>query len=182
MRTRTVLTSVSAAVLAVGGLTVVAWTQQGRSTQAARQGGQGFPDLAAGLAEIRGCLGVETARTASGKNVVFAWFENKEAVKRWYYSEMHQTVTDMMTAGEDYEGSKPLAHVADDAGPILVVASITMSQTPEIPGVPLPVSQLAIEMYEALPGGIYITGRFAPAGVEFAHMRDFTPKPQETAP
>ena len=127
MRMRTVLTSISAAVLAVGGLTAVAWTQQGRSTQAARQEGQGFPDLAGGLAEIRGCLGVETARTASGKNVVFAWFENKEAVKRWYYSEMHQTVRDMMTAGEDYEGSQPLTHVADDAGPILVVASIKLA-------------------------------------------------------
>ena len=43
----------------------------------------GFPDLVAGLKATPGCLGVETARTTSGKAVIFAWFENKRAVLRW---------------------------------------------------------------------------------------------------
>src|SRR5262245_39549935 len=41
-------------------------------------------DLVKGLKETPGCLGVETARTSSGKNVIFAWFEGKEAVIDWY--------------------------------------------------------------------------------------------------
>lgn len=35
-----------------------------------------FPDLVAALKKSPGCLGVETARTASGKAVIFAWFED----------------------------------------------------------------------------------------------------------
>lgn len=46
----------------------------------------------------------------------------------------------------------------------------------EIPDVPFPISQIAIEIYEALPGGAYIMGRFAPDGVKVAHMRDYTPQ------
>lgn len=36
-------------------------------------------DLVAALKATPGCLGVETARTGSGKQVIFAWFENKDA-------------------------------------------------------------------------------------------------------
>ena len=43
-----------------------------------------FPDLVGGLQAIEGVLGVETAQTVSGKQVIFAWFESKEAVLRWY--------------------------------------------------------------------------------------------------
>src|ERR1700682_6007589 len=52
----------------------------------------GFPDVIKGLKATPGCLGVETARTPGGKLLVFAWFENKKAVSRWYYSEVHQEV------------------------------------------------------------------------------------------
>lgn len=34
----------------------------------------GFPDLVSGLKATPGCLGVETARTASGKEVILARF------------------------------------------------------------------------------------------------------------
>src|SRR5436190_9940646 len=53
---------------------------------------QPFPDLVAGLKATQGCLGVETARTSSGKNVIFAWFEDKKAALRWYTSKMHMQV------------------------------------------------------------------------------------------
>src|SRR6185312_1006643 len=54
-----------------------------------------FPDLVGPLKATPGCLGVETARTASGKMVIFAWFEDKRAVMRWYTSEMHQQLMKM---------------------------------------------------------------------------------------
>jgi hypothetical protein len=44
---------------------------------------QGGPDLIAMLKNTPGCLGVEAARTMSGKQVLFAWFENKQAVVIW---------------------------------------------------------------------------------------------------
>src|SRR5262245_51088535 len=37
-----------------------------------------FGDLGGALKATPGCLGVESARTSSGKQVIFAWFENKK--------------------------------------------------------------------------------------------------------
>ncbi len=48
------------------------------------------PDLAGGLKSTPGVLGVELAKTVSGKQVIFAWFENKQAVLNSYYSGTHQ--------------------------------------------------------------------------------------------
>ncbi len=161
------------ALVGIGILTAVAWTQQpGPAGQ--RGDGGGLPDLVGGLKQVDGCLGVETARTRSGKNVIFAWFENKKAVTRWYYAEMHQSVMDVFdTPDEEY--GQPLAHVADDAGPIMVVASITMAEEPSFDGVQLPISQIAIELYEALPGGAFLAGRFAPDAARVPHMRNLAP-------
>ena len=52
----------------------------------------GFPDLVGALKSTPGCVGVEVARTGSGKQVIFAWFEDKKAVLNWYYSDTHQAV------------------------------------------------------------------------------------------
>ena len=52
----------------------------------------GYPDLVGGLKATPGCLGVETARTDSGKQVIFAWFEDKKAVLKWYHSDVHREV------------------------------------------------------------------------------------------
>src|SRR5438093_13646287 len=43
-----------------------------------------LPDLRRALEAIPGCLGTEAAKTESGKEVIFAWFEDKRAVLRWY--------------------------------------------------------------------------------------------------
>ncbi len=174
MNTRSVITSVGlATVVAVGGVTAVAWTQEAQQ----RQGSRGFPDLVGGLKDVEGCIGVETAQTSSGKNVIFAWFEDKKAVERWYYNEVHQQLMDLFVGGgaSPDAGRKPMSHIADDTGPIMVVASITMSDKPLFPDVALPFSQIAIEIYQPLPGGIFISERFAPAGVKVKHIRDFTP-------
>ena len=128
----------------------------------AQQGAlQQAPDLIAALKATPGVLGVDAARTTSGKQVIFAWFENKQAVLDWFYSEAHQNVMRMFTPGAS-SGRKPLADIPDNGGPILAIASLTMTDTPQVDGVRLPISQIAIELYAPLPGGLAVGGRFAP--------------------
>src|SRR5260370_42318609 len=52
--------------------------------------------LLADLKATPGCLGVETAKTDSGKQVVFAFFENKKAVLAWYNSPTHQKLVGLL--------------------------------------------------------------------------------------
>ena len=140
----------------------------GISTPAAQQrnaGDLGFPDVVTGLKATPGCLGVETARTPGGKNVVFAWFENKEAALKWYYSDMHQGAMNKFFPGDR---RKPLAFVEGD-GPILTIASVTVSDKPGAGG--HPISQIAIELYRPLDGGIAVGGRFAPDALRVPHMQ-----------
>ena len=126
----------------------------------AKDGGQGFPDLVAALTESPGCLGVETARTDSGKSVIFAWFEDKKAALAWYYSDTHQQVMKRLLPDTKL-GRKPLADVPDDSGPIMAVASLTPNDKPTKDN-PSPFKQIAIELYQPLGGGLAIGGRFAP--------------------
>lgn len=128
----------------------------------------GFPDLVAGLRAVEGNLGVETARTQTGKNVIFAWFEDKAAVLRWYHSEIHRDVQNRFFP--DRPPHTPLAHVPDDVGPVLAVAAITFADRPRFEGTPLPISQISIELYAPLPGGLALGGTFAPAGLKVPHM------------
>lgn len=134
----------------------------------------GFPDLVGGLRAIEGNLGVETAETASGKQVIFAWFEDKAAVLRWYHSDMHRGVQDQFFP--DRPPHTPLAHVPDDSGPIMVVASITMADSAQFAATSLPISQIAIELYAPLPAGLSLGGRFAPAGMEVPHLINYDEK------
>lgn len=126
------------------------------------------------LKGVEGCHGVESANLASGKAAIIAWFENAEAAKRWYYHPMHQRL--MFTGNQpgDAEQRKPLEHVEPDI-PIMVIACITFSDRPEIPGVPMPISQISIEMYTPLPGGASINGRLTPEAINIEHMRKITP-------
>lgn len=131
-----------------------------------------FPDLVGPLKATPGCLGVETARTSSGKMVIFAWFEDKKAVLRWYNSELHQQL--MKMSGPPESGHTPLSGIAEDSGPILAIASLTLTNQP-VKGSPLPVSQIAIELYQPAAGGVFVGGRFAPNTVKVPGMRDYTP-------
>ena len=111
-----------------------------------------FAQLVDAVKASPGCLGVEVARTGSGKQALFAWFEDKQAVLRWYASDVHQRA--MRSAPpKAFTGRPPLADVPDGTGPILIVASVG-------PG------QIAIELYAPLPGGIAAGGRFSPDGVK----------------
>ena len=120
----------------------------------------GLPDLVGELKKTPGCLGVETAQTGSGKSVIFAWFENKKAALKWYYSDTHVALMKQFFP-ERKSDKKPLADVPDDSGPIMAIASITLTEKPTKEN-PLPYKQIAIEIYQPLGGGISIGGKFSP--------------------
>ena len=141
-------------------------TQAGASQ---RTGGAGFPDLVGALKATPGVLGVETARTQSGKQVIFAWFENKKAALTWYYSDTHRSLQKVFAPGSP--ARTPMADVPDDGSPVLAIASLTMSGTPTADS-PFPVSQIAIELYKPLPGGLAAGGRFSPATMKVPGLID----------
>jgi hypothetical protein len=126
-----------------------------------------------------GCLGVETAQTASGKMVIFAWFENKKAALAWYYSQTHQMLVKM--GGGSTRPQGPMADVPDDGKPIMAIASVILARPQDgIPqsGLP-PVTQISIELYAPLPGGLALGGRFAPMSVNVPGLL-FTPNPAQS--
>ena len=132
-----------------------------------------FPDLIAGLKSTPGCLGVETARTASGKQVIFGWFENKAALLKWYYSDAH---VQSMALGGGKPSKHPMPDLPDDGQPIMAIASVTLAQSGEAG---MAISQIAIELYRPAPGGLAGGGSFAPAGLQVPGLRRFpmTPPP-----
>src|SRR5262245_46050837 len=106
----------------------------------------GFSDLITALKATPGCLGVDTARTSSGKQVIFAWFENKKAALAWYYSEAHRNAVRMLAP--DAPPRTPMAGVPDDDTPVLAIASLTpmppdaaRGAQPPAGGMPFAVSQ-----------------------------------------
>ena len=123
-------------------------------------GDTGFPDLVAALKTTPGCLGIETAKTGSGKEVIFTWFEDKKAALKWYYSDTHQAVLKRFFPNRK-RSDHPLAAVPEDSGPIMAVASVTLNEKSTKEN-PLPFKQIAIELYQPLRGGLSIGGRFAP--------------------
>lgn len=142
----------------VGGVRPAVAQESGQKTLTVRD----FPDLVGGLRATPGCLSVKNSAFDGGKQVaIYAWFKNKAAVNAWYHSPMHRDAMKkffpkMPGHTQTLEGFK------DDKSPVLVVASITPSEKPVIEGSPLAVSQIAIEMYTPIPGGITIGGGFGP--------------------
>jgi len=172
-RELTLLIALALVVCSPGALLVLA-----QAPAPAPQGPQGgMPDLVGMLKATPGVLGVDAARTASGKQVIFAWFEDKKAALAWYYSAGHQQLVKTFATGGAL-GRKPLADVPDDIGPIMAIASLTMSDRPQVPGVQMPVSQIAIELYAPLPGGIAAGGRFAPATVKVKGLVEIPSAPK----
>jgi len=128
----------------------------------------GFPDLVGALKATPGCLGVESARTTSGKLVIFAWFENKKAVLNWYNSATHESAKKAFFPSAP--ARTPMPDIPDDGEPILAIASLTMADKPPTDATTLPVSQIAIELYRPLHGGLAVGGRFAPPSLKVPGM------------
>jgi hypothetical protein len=167
MKTHTVREILAAAVLMLvvaAPATIVTLRAQGPAPQ--NQPG-GFPDLIGMLKATPGVLGVDAARgTMNGKMVIFAWFENKKAALTWYYSAGHQALMTQFSGGAR-RPSGPMADVPDDGRPILAIASLTMPMPPPANADPRSlVTQIAIELYAPLPGGLAAGGRFAPSTVK----------------
>lgn len=161
---------------AMVGLSAIQWVEgQDARPQAQRRVQQDdaplFPDLGAGLKSTEGCLGVESARSESGKQVIFAWFKDKESVLNWYNSDMHQGV--MKKFFPQRSNNDPLGDIPDDSGPIMAIASITFSDQSKFSETQLPISQIAIELYAPLPGGVSIGGRFAPESLPLEGHKDY---------
>ena len=128
--------------------------------------GGGIPDLLGPLRATPGVLGVEAAQTMSGKQVIFAWFENKQAVLNWYNSDVHRRLMNGFSSG-GRRPDGPLAGITDDSGPILAIASVTLDMAAMKSGdLKAATRQIAIELYAPLPGGLAAGGRFAPSAMK----------------
>src|SRR5438128_12610535 len=97
----------------------------------------GLPELRGALEAIPGCLGPEAARTESGKEVIFAWFEDKQAVLRWYHSQIHKRTR--RGAFRDFAPRGPLKDVTEVDGPILVMPTLTPTEPAPAAAVTLPI-------------------------------------------
>ncbi len=162
----------------------VAAQQQGQPPTQPQPGGPPNPAqlgdrLVEGLKATPGCLGVEPARTQSGRTVIFAWFENKAAAIAWYDSPTHQEVMKAFFPNRS-AGREPMKDVPEDV-PILVAASLKFAGQP-LPGTNAPISEIAIELYTPLPGGIRVNGGFAPAALKVLGREDVTIDPNQPAP
>lgn len=135
-----------------------------------------FPDpvdVLDSLKQTPGCLGAEMARTANGTILLFAWFENKQGLLTWYNSEAHRQ---RMKTYFGLEPSHPVNGVPDNGAPILAIASFTVADKAHFTETGLPLSQLAIEFYQPLSGGIAAGGRFAPKAMQVPNLRVYQPK------
>ena len=157
-------------VVALVGSPIMLVGTRAQSGQSAQSTQGGFPDLVGLLKATPGVLGVDAGRMMSGKQVIFAWFENKQAVLTWYYSGAHLALMQQFSPGARRPGG-PLAGVPDDGRPVLAIASLTMPAPPKdgdlgVPAIKAATIQIAIELYAPLPGGIAAGGRFAPSSVK----------------
>ena len=134
--------------------------------------------LVEAIASVDGNLGVKTARAHDGNELILAWFEDRDAVLRWFNHSYHRKM--LRDAGRPEDGIAA-EHFGDDVGPILVMASVAYHQQPgslegsmfDDPAGRRP-SRFAIEYYVPLPGGAYMETPFAPpaAASQVANMRD----------
>ena len=53
----------------------------------------------------------------------------------------------------------------------MAITSTTFSDKPQLDGTSLPISQIAIELYSPVPGGLTLGGRFAPESLELGRCR-----------
>jgi len=135
----------------------------------------GFPNVVGALPTSPGVLGVETGQTASGRQVIFAWFEGKKALVEWYHSEAHQNAMRRVFPGQTFD-RQPLPDLAEDSGPILTIVSVKFAD-PAGPGAPSrTIASIGIELYGPLPGGIADGGRFAPPALAVRGLREIDPE------
>src|SRR5262249_60843854 len=104
--------------------------------------------------------GVDTGQTTSGKQVIFAWFENKAALVSWYKSDAHQRAMKVAFPSQTFN-REPLPDTPENSGQILAIVSLKMNDSaPKEAG--LPIDTIGIELYTPVPGGVAGGGRVPP--------------------
>jgi hypothetical protein len=136
-----------------------------------------FTQLLDGIKSTPGCHGVVTApQTSHGQAVIFAFFQDKQAAAKWYYSPMHQELMKMIGAPHE-AGHEPMKDVPDGV-PVMALASITMGGKPPVEGSPIAFTQISIELYTPLSGGLNFGGGFSPEA--FRALRKVGPGTEAT--
>lgn len=102
-----------------------------------------------------GCTGVELSQTQSGKRAIFAMFKDRASMIAWYRSAAHQEMVGKVSFYRDHAHT-PGAGVAENAGPILVIA--TMTPVPPSEAVPAGTVLLSVELFAPLEGGVRFGG------------------------
>lgn len=130
------------------------------------------------LASLEGTLGVHTARSHDGTELILAWFRDRQAVLDWFNHPYHRKL--LRDAGRPEDGVAA-EHFGDDVGPILVIASVAYQGSPgslsgsmfDDPDGRRP-TRFSIEYYTPLAGGAYMVTPYAPDSVtnEIPGMRD----------
>ncbi|MEM9502175.1 MAG: hypothetical protein AAF941_10075 [Pseudomonadota bacterium] len=130
------------------------------------------------IKSVEGMLGMHTARTHDGVELIMAWFEDRDAVMRWFTHSYHRKL--LRDAGRP-EDNVAAEHFGNDVGPILVIASVAYRDQPvslegsmfDDPQGRRP-TRFAVEYYVPLSGGAFMVEPFAPvrAAKRVQHLRD----------
>ena len=131
----------------------------------------GFPNVVGALKASPGVLGVETGQTASGRQVIFAWFEGKKALVDWYHGDVHQRAMRSVYPGQVFD-RQPLPDLPENTGPILTIVSVKFAGAPALGASAPRIVSIGIELYAPLPGGVAVGGRFAPEALKVPGLRD----------
>jgi len=131
---------------------------------------RGFAELLERARAHPGVLGIETGQTSGGKQVIFAWFENKEALVSWYKSDVHKRAMRIAFPKRTFD-REPLPDLPANSGQILAIVSLKRRDTPPSEG-GSPAATIGIELYTPLPGGVAVGGRFAPKAVRVPGLRE----------
>ena len=118
-----------------------------------------------------GCLGVKLGVTENGTNVIFAWFESKQALVAWYKSDFHQWAMKTAFPNQNFN-REPLPDVPENSGQILALVTLKLADK-ALPGSQIAIDRIGIELYTPLPDGVAVGGRFAPQSVKVPGLRQF---------
>lgn len=100
------------------------------------------------LRSIPGCLGVELAHSESGRHSILAWFEDKDALVRWYYSSFHKNL--QSTYFPEETPGEPLAQVPYPGRPIIAIASFTLAHEMDPASPMLSLKEITVELFSPL--------------------------------
>lgn len=122
--------------------------------------------LVSAIESVEGNLGVHTARTHDGVELIMSWFENRDAVLRWFHHPYHRQL--LREAGRT-EDNIAAEYFGNHFGPILVIASVAYNDASgslegsmfEDPDGRRP-TRFSVEYYTPVDGGAFFVTPFAP--------------------